>query len=93
MRWLAPRPVTTTDVANTPATTTIAAAGIVTGEASLLLAGASRSGKSTLALTILRLLPPAARITAGQIRFEGEVCRGDEFTSCGKAGDLRCRKL
>jgi oligopeptide/dipeptide ABC transporter ATP-binding protein len=37
--------------------------------------GESGSGKTTLALTILRLLPAAARIVAGEIRFEGEDLR------------------
>ena len=36
------------------------------------IVGESGSGKSTLALTILRLLPPGARITGGKILFEGE---------------------
>jgi oligopeptide/dipeptide ABC transporter ATP-binding protein len=34
--------------------------------------GESGSGKTTLALTISRLLPPAARIVSGAMRFEGE---------------------
>ena len=34
--------------------------------------GESGSGKSTLALSLLRLLPPGARIVGGSIRFEGE---------------------
>jgi oligopeptide/dipeptide ABC transporter ATP-binding protein len=34
--------------------------------------GESGSGKTTLALTLVRLLPPSARIEGGQILFEGE---------------------
>jgi oligopeptide/dipeptide ABC transporter ATP-binding protein len=36
------------------------------------IVGESGSGKTTLALTILRLLAPAARIVDGEILFEGE---------------------
>ena len=36
------------------------------------IVGESGSGKSTLALSILRLLPPSARIANGRMRFEGE---------------------
>src|SRR5881396_3007012 len=36
------------------------------------IVGESGSGKLTLALSLLRLLPPGARIIAGAIRFEGE---------------------
>jgi oligopeptide/dipeptide ABC transporter ATP-binding protein len=36
------------------------------------IVGESGSGKTTLALTILRLLAPAARIVGGQILFEGQ---------------------
>jgi len=36
------------------------------------IVGESGSGKTTLALSILRLLPPGARIVAGGLRFEGE---------------------
>ena len=36
------------------------------------IVGESGSGKTTLALSILRLLPPGARIVAGALRFEGE---------------------
>jgi len=36
------------------------------------IVGESGSGKSTLALTILRLLPPGARIAGGRMMFEGE---------------------
>ena len=35
------------------------------------LVGESGSGKSVTAFSILRLLPPAARIVSGEIRFEG----------------------
>lgn len=35
------------------------------------LVGESGSGKSVASLSVLRLAPPAARITAGSIRFEG----------------------
>jgi len=38
---------------------------------SLALIGESGSGKSTIAKTVLRLLPPEARVLAGQIRFAG----------------------
>jgi peptide/nickel transport system ATP-binding protein len=38
---------------------------------SLALIGESGSGKSTIARTVLRLLPPEARILAGQLRFNG----------------------
>ncbi len=36
------------------------------------IVGESGSGKTTLALTLVRLLPPGARIERGQILFEGE---------------------
>ena len=36
------------------------------------IVGESGSGKSTLALTLLRVLPPSARIASGQILLEGE---------------------
>jgi len=36
------------------------------------IVGESGSGRTTLALSLLRLLPPAARIVSGEIRFEGE---------------------
>jgi oligopeptide/dipeptide ABC transporter ATP-binding protein len=36
------------------------------------IVGESGSGKTTLALSLLRLLPPGARIVSGVIRFEGE---------------------
>jgi oligopeptide/dipeptide ABC transporter ATP-binding protein len=36
------------------------------------IVGESGSGKSTMALTILRILPPAAQIVSGQMLFEGE---------------------
>jgi oligopeptide/dipeptide ABC transporter ATP-binding protein len=36
------------------------------------IVGESGSGKTTLALTILRLLAPAARIVSGEVLFEGE---------------------
>ena len=36
------------------------------------IVGESRSGKTTLALTILRLLPPGAKIVSGGLRFDGE---------------------
>ena len=36
------------------------------------IVGESGSGKTTLALTILRLLSPAARIVRGEVLFEGE---------------------
>ena len=42
------------------------------GGETLGIVGESGSGKSTLALTILRTLPPAARVAAGRILFEGE---------------------
>ena len=38
---------------------------------SLALIGESGSGKSTIARTVLRLLPPEARILGGQVRFGG----------------------
>jgi peptide/nickel transport system ATP-binding protein len=38
---------------------------------SVALIGESGSGKSTIARTVLRLLPPEARILGGQIAFEG----------------------
>jgi oligopeptide/dipeptide ABC transporter ATP-binding protein len=36
------------------------------------IVGESGSGKSTLALSIVRLLPPSARIVSGAMRFEGQ---------------------
>jgi oligopeptide/dipeptide ABC transporter ATP-binding protein len=36
------------------------------------IVGESGSGKTTLALSILRLLPPGARIVSGGLRFDGE---------------------
>jgi peptide/nickel transport system ATP-binding protein len=38
---------------------------------SLALIGESGSGKSTIARTVLRLLPPQARVAGGQVRFGG----------------------
>jgi peptide/nickel transport system ATP-binding protein len=43
---------------------------------SLALIGESGSGKSTIARTVLRLLPPQARILGGQISFEGRDVLG-----------------
>jgi peptide/nickel transport system ATP-binding protein len=39
---------------------------------SLALIGESGSGKSTIARTVLRLLPPEARVLAGQVQFGGQ---------------------
>ena len=39
---------------------------------SLALIGESGSGKSTIARTVLRLLPPQARVLAGQVQFGGQ---------------------
>lgn len=44
--------------------------GVGAGEI-LAVLGESGSGKSTLAASLLRLLPPNARITAGEISLEG----------------------
>ena len=38
---------------------------------SLALIGESGSGKSTIARTVLRLLPPEARVLGGQVQFDG----------------------
>ncbi|MGH8596070.1 MAG: ATP-binding cassette domain-containing protein, partial [Gammaproteobacteria bacterium] len=38
----------------------------------LVLVGESGSGKSVTALSLVRLLPAAARITDGQVRFDGQ---------------------
>ena len=43
---------------------------------SLALIGESGSGKSTIARTVLRLLPPQARILGGQVTFEGRDVLG-----------------
>jgi len=40
----------------------------------LALVGESGCGKSLSALALMRLLPPAIRITAGQVRFQGASC-------------------
>ena len=42
---------------------------------SLVLLGESGSGKSVTALSIMRLLPPAARVTDGLVRFDGNDLR------------------
>jgi peptide/nickel transport system ATP-binding protein len=39
---------------------------------SLALIGESGSGKTTIARTVLRLLPPEARVLAGQVQFGGQ---------------------
>ena len=36
------------------------------------LVGESGSGKSLLALTVLRLLPPTAKVVSGRVIFEGQ---------------------
>src|SRR5437868_3286470 len=50
------------------------------GEGEILgLVGESGCGKTTIGFSLLRLLPPAARIVAGEILFEGEelLTRGE----------------
>jgi len=48
----------------------------VGAEETVGLAGESGSGKSTLGYAIMRALPSAARLTAGEIRFQGEDLLG-----------------
>jgi oligopeptide/dipeptide ABC transporter ATP-binding protein len=51
------------------------------------LVGESGSGKSVTAFSILRLLPPAGRITAGQVIFQGrDLLTLSEREMCGVRG-------
>src|SRR5688572_15722113 len=54
------------------------------------LAGESGCGKSTLALAALRLLPPPAVITGGEVLFEGEDILGMDDTALAS---FRWRKI
>jgi oligopeptide/dipeptide ABC transporter ATP-binding protein len=54
------------------------------------LAGESGCGKSALALSLMRLLPPGGRITGGSVLFEGrDVCTLDQRS----LRDIRGRRL
>jgi oligopeptide/dipeptide ABC transporter ATP-binding protein len=54
------------------------------------IVGESGSGKSTLALSIVRLLPPSARIAGGTMLFEGEDLLGK---SASEMRRLRGRRI
>jgi len=53
--------------------------------ASLGIVGESGSGKSTIAWTVLGLLPPGAAVTAGSVAFDGEDITGER--AAGLRGD------
>ncbi|CPP63050.1 ABC transporter ATP-binding protein [Bordetella pertussis] len=53
--------------------------------ASLGIVGESGSGKSTIAWTVLGLLPPGAAVTAGSVVFDGEDITGER--AAGLRGD------
>ena len=50
------------------------------------IAGASGSGKTTIGLSILRLLPAALSIKQGSIVFEGRIYWSFPLKKCGNAG-------
>ena len=52
----------------------------------LCLVGESGAGKSTIALTLLGLLPRAAREVSGAVEFAGQDIMSLDQASCGEYG-------